>query len=102
MMKSSVAETSYAAYQKIISTGYANVIQQRICFWLAQNPRSTRREISTAINIEISCISGRVRELLDAGVLIEIAPRPCKITNNKAAVLDLAYKHPLAQAELRW
>lgn len=63
-----VAHTSISAYHDIDRS----CIRAYIAGVVAQFGPMTRRQISEKTSLETSCVSGRVKELLDAGSLKEL------------------------------
>jgi hypothetical protein len=54
----------------------------------------TRAELAARLNIRVASVCGRVNELLEAGLIVELDRRKCIETGAKA--------HPLFDAERQW
>lgn len=50
----------------------------------------TLREICAITRLEINTVSGRVNELKKAGLLIEAAPRKCRVTGRTVTPVEVA------------
>lgn len=85
-----VRDTSKSAYKEHKSSGEAESQQNRILTLLADRPAMTRAEIAKALNMRLSSICGRVRELLNAGKLQDHPRRPCSITGIMSHEVSIA------------
>ena len=75
---------SIEAYRKHIETGKAKTQWIKIYEFMRRRQPLTRSEISERTGIRMSSVCGRVKELLDAGLLIEEERRKCMITHEPA------------------
>ena len=80
-----VRDTSRIAYAVMDLAPQQAAIVRR----LARHPGMTRREIATALHLDVSAVAGRVNELIAAGRLKECGQRSCKVTGRTAYALDL-------------
>ena len=70
MMKS--RQTSFEAYNSIISDGTVQTQQKQIISLLRMYPDGfTRQELKDYLNMNINAVTGRVKELLEKDVLAE-------------------------------
>lgn len=82
-------DTSLQAYDGMQSKLGAQ--QQRIVSFLTTHERPmTRGELAALTGLAINSVCGRVKELLDAGVLIEDPARACKFSGRSAHPLKVA------------
>lgn len=70
------------------SSSYAR-IRQRILAYVAAKGSATRRQIAEELQLETSCVAGRVNELISAGALVEFGLDPCPITGRRVHWLRL-------------
>lgn len=64
--------TSKAAYLHLVETGKASTKRNQILEYVSRHPGCTRNAIVRGIpGMTVNCCSGRVRELLDCGALVE-------------------------------
>ena len=70
-----VADTSIRSYRSLLDSGRTTRRQHDILRVMVEGKTYSRRELARLTGLEINCICGRVRELLDAGALIEAAQR---------------------------
>jgi len=82
-------DTSISAYREC--AGVFATQRERIFDYLKKVPDATRREIATALKLDVSAVSGRVNEMI--ADLEELPRRKCKITGIMA--------HPVRIAELK-
>jgi len=80
-----VRQNSIETYIDINLEGKVDRQQDAILAYVMRHPKSTRREIATALNIDSSSVSGRVNELVGGGKLIELAKRKDTITGRTAS-----------------
>lgn len=89
-----VRDTSMVAYRSMEWSGKLTRQQKKIVDFIAGSRHRdfTRQEISSGTELPINAVCGRVRELLDAHVLEEVAGgrRECRITGESANALRLA------------
>lgn len=88
-----VRDTSMAAYRSLEWSGKLTK-QQRVVheFMLANRQRDyTRQELGDALQMSINRICGRVKELIDCGVVEEVdgGRRRCRVTGENANTLRL-------------
>lgn len=79
-MKTAVAETSLAAYDELRSTGKLNTRQQQVMAVIQPGRDYSLQELVMLSGLPINCVSGRVKELKDAGQLKHGPKRPCSLT----------------------
>lgn len=87
-----VADTSREAYQEIKTNGKKVTGQQRVIAFLSKsNDSFTRAEIATYSGLPLSTVCGRVRELIDSGLIEEPlnGRRKCSIRGTKAKTVQL-------------
>jgi DNA-binding MarR family transcriptional regulator len=89
-MKTNVASTSIAAYHNF--THHYTGIKGRILDALEVGKKYTRREIANLVGIDYSCASGRVKELLQDGVLVEPETAPRGYKGCSVGLVELAAK----------
>ena len=76
-----VKDTSRAAFAEM--QPHLQPMQQRIVSCLAMHDRPfTRNELAALTGIAIPSICGRIKELLDAGVLVEGVARACRVSGS--------------------
>lgn len=83
-MRTNVRDTSREAYVQLQTEGKLGPKQQQIVDFIAKRAGSdfSRIELSSGTGMAINCVAGRVKELLDLGVLKEGRRRACTITHN--------------------
>ena len=81
-----IKDTSFSAYREGNNTGLFGTQKERILNFLKYTSEATRREIATALNMDVSAVSGRVNEMLNKEIE-ELPRRKCNITN--------IYAHPI-------
>ena len=69
--------TSRIAYKQLIEEGKSHTQKSCIVRLLKHEYPLSRREISKATNIELSSVSGRVKELIELDILEEVTMRKC-------------------------
>jgi DNA-binding MarR family transcriptional regulator len=75
------AATSIATYHDDSFQYGAGLLRKRIADHVRFRGPMTGREIAADLQLETGTVSGRLRELIVAGDLVELAdPRPCPIT----------------------
>lgn len=84
MPNTDVRESSHIAYGLLKTEGKLGPKQQQIVEFIAKRPGSdfSRVELSSGTRLTINCVAGRVKELIDLGVLREGRRRLCTITHN--------------------
>lgn len=86
-----VRTTSASAYRRMQNNGRLFRATEEIFSALSVAPEPmTRRELEAATGLRINQISGRVKELLLQGRIVEDGRRRCKITGNEVNVLRVA------------
>ena len=88
-----IAETSIGAYhdRRRVASGLSQ--QQRILWFLSNNwrmPNWSIGEIAQALDLEKSTVSGRVRELLNAGLVVHGEKRPDRLSGITVRPIRLA------------
>ncbi len=92
---SGVRKTSLEAYAKLRLYGKLSAQQQSIIYLFLLNPAPrTRQEIAKEAGLTINATCGRVKELLDLGVLSEVGRKTCAVTSNDVNALVLSTKGP--------
>lgn len=76
----SVAETSINAYKEHKAQGKVGTQAMRIFDAMLFGKDYSRRELVGITGLELSSVCGRVNEMLQVGMLKEVAPRKCKVT----------------------
>ena len=79
-----VRSISIEAYEKHKNSGKQLVQWVLIYDWLRSSSGWTRAEISEHMGIRMSSVCGRVKELLDANLLVEGPRRTCTVTGEAA------------------
>jgi predicted transcriptional regulator len=89
-----VRNISIEAYEKHHASGRALTQWQKLYVYLStcSHPK-TRAEISATTGIRLSSVCGRVKEMMQAGLLEEFPRRRCAITDEPA--------HPVGLAEVQ-
>lgn len=83
-----IKHSSRIAYAE--SSEAHRLIRQRIRDYVQQHGPATRRAIASALDLETSCVAGRVNELMRAGVLVEFGLAPCPRTGRRVHWLRIA------------
>ena len=88
---SGVRDTSMAAYRSLEWSGKLSKQQRIVHDFMSANAQRdyTRQELGDALQMSINRICGRVKELVDCGVLEEVGRRECRVTGENANVLRL-------------
>ncbi len=76
----SVAKTSIDAYKQHKAEGKVGAQAMRIFDAMLFGKDYSRRELMGITGLELSSICGRVNEMLQIGMIKEVAPRKCKVT----------------------
>lgn len=84
-----VAETSVLAYRHHEKTGKLSAQCQHILACLNPGRDYSRRELIAITDMELSSITGRVNELVGVGLLVELAPRKCRLTGRSITPVAL-------------
>lgn len=82
-MRTNVQQTSLLAYYDLQGAKLNNM-QQRVYDLLARGGVFTNSEISHALHMPINCVTPRVYELREKGLVIPGAKRQCGITGRIA------------------
>ena len=78
-------QTSRDAYNRAKVSGKLTAQQEAVMAWLrGRIGDATRQEISRGSGIAINAVCGRVKELLDAGEIVETGRRRCRVTGETA------------------
>lgn len=86
-----IRTTSAAAYRRMQDNGRLFGATEEIVAALSRAPEPmTRREIEHVTGLRINQVSGRVRELLEHGRIVEDSRRRCKITGNEVNTVRMA------------
>lgn len=93
--RTEVRDTSHEAIARLRATGQVNRRQAELLeAFAARRSRgylsATRQEIATELGWQINRVCGRVKELLDAGRIVEGDKRECAVTGQTAYPLSLA------------
>lgn len=84
-----VRDTSREAYQE--TTEERAKCQQRILAALRKAGATSRRAIASMTGLEVSCVAGRVNELIKVGLVREQEqPQPCPITGRNVHWIEAA------------
>lgn len=89
-----VSENSKAIYKDILDEGLVGEQQIKVLDWLAQNPRSTDKELSVASGMNINAVTGRRNELARLGLVHSIGKRECNVTGRMAMEWAVANPRP--------
>ena len=83
---------SLLAYYKGTYSGRFSQKRFEVLDYITKHPNLTRQMISERMKVPINCITGRVCELLDAGLVDEIKanPRNMLVSNFQAPVYEVA------------
>lgn len=97
-MKTNVAGTSVERYKQLVAEGMDDRQKARILSKMEHGKGYTRGELSELTLLTINAVTGRVRELLDDGLLVEVEgeKRECSVSGFTAKVVRLAEKEPVA------
>ncbi len=80
-----VRGTSVEAHRKLKASGKLTAQQEAVMAWLRSRiGDATRQEISRGSGIAINAVCGRVKELMDAGEIVETGRRRCRVTGETA------------------
>lgn len=92
MTATAIRDTSLIAYDRLRETGRIQPQEQAIlrALYLSLGQAMTRAELAAAAGIRHSSACGRVKALLDVGVLEELPRRRCRITGESAHPVRLA------------
>lgn len=85
-----VATTSATAYRDHKETGRVSAQQQTILDALQDGFALSRREIADETGLELSSVCGRVNELLQIGLLVEVRARQCNLTGRTVRPVMIA------------
>lgn len=76
-MKTDVALTSIESYYELIRTGKQQTLRCKVLKCILDHHKNpyhdgiTRRQIGTMLGMELGTVAGRVKELLEAGAVVE-------------------------------
>lgn len=73
---------SRQVYRDHIANGKALTQWMKVLRAIEARPRMTRAELERATGIRLTSVCGRVKELLDADVIAEVANVRCSVTGN--------------------
>lgn len=100
-MKTNVRAISIEAYHRHISSGKALPQWCRILDYIKRHPNVTRAQLEKALGMRISSVCGRVKSLLDAGLITESEQTiRCPVTKEWAHALRLAREDALSQRDM--
>jgi hypothetical protein len=88
-----VASTSIEAYIEHKDTGKLGKQASNILEKMVPAKDYSRKELARLTGFELSSICGRVNELLEMGMLEELAPRKCSITGKNIHPVKLREQH---------
>ena len=88
---SSVRDTGLDAYSSAKASGLLSKQQAHLLAFFQQRPGRdfTRQEVATGIDWGINVVCGRVKELIDCGILVEKPRRMCNETGQPAHPVTL-------------
>jgi hypothetical protein len=91
-MRTAVSDTSLLAFDRLRESPRLSAQERAVlsALNLSATGALTRAEIAVRAEIRHSSACGRVRSLLDAGVLIEEPRRACRVTGEAAHPVRLA------------
>lgn len=90
-MKTNVHPNSKDAYTDLIESGELTRTKSIVVDVLKRHPGITRETIATLANMKESSVCGRVRELIDADLVVEVGTTKNRM-GTKAATLALKEK----------
>lgn len=89
-MKTNVANSSLAAYDEL-QQGRMAECKQKIINSMSHGMLYSRRQIAQITGLEVSCVAGRVNELLNVDKLLEVVGTiQCPITRRRVEAIALA------------
>jgi predicted transcriptional regulator len=68
-------ETRDESYKKLIENNNLSLSQNMILSYIMDNPKLSRQSISERMGLTINSVCGRVKELIDLGLIIEDGQR---------------------------
>ena len=93
-MKTAVAETSIDCYHDPDIQETHTKLREQILAAMDIHCSYTRREIADMVDIDYSCASGRVKELIEGGDLIEVGTAP---QGHKGRMVGLVRRSPFTK-----
>lgn len=100
-MKTTVADTSLLAYDRLREGPQLGAQQRRVLDYLREHAGRdyTRKELARALGLEPGTIAGRVNELIAVGLIVELPRRTCAVSGQSAHAVRASRNQP-EQAEL--
>ena len=105
-MKTNMATTSLESYYELIRSGKANTQRCAVLKCILdhhKNPHHdgiTRRSIGTKLGMELGTVAGRVKELVDAGAVVEDGTVQDPRTGKQVKLIKLVGQRPKPQPDL--
>jgi len=82
-----ISVTSETSFQEIRDS--LGQKQFQILNYLALLGHATNNEISKQYGIPINCVTPRIKELREMGIVTQVSKRPCKVTGRRAMVWEV-------------
>lgn len=70
-MSQAVQTSSIETYHQLEDSGTAGRIRDRVFRFIREHKYCTRRQVAHSLELETSCVAGRVNELITAGLVAE-------------------------------
>ena len=85
-------DTSLLAFADLLEQGEINRRQFEVLDFLTEHHglNFSRREIAKMTGMELCCVTGRVNELLQKGLVVEEAKRACGVTRRTVHPIRVA------------
>lgn len=82
--------TKQKSFREITDDGTRSKRRRQVYTLIAEHPHCSRADIAKLGNIRLSCVCGRVNELIEAGRVVEVGTKVDSETHKTVALLDLA------------
>jgi len=79
-------QTSLSAFYELKDSGRLGERQEQVFQAINKYSPITNTELSTILKLPINCVTGRVKELRDYGLVMEKGKRKCNITGKMCYV----------------
>ena len=99
-MKTEVALTSIESYYELVRTGKQHTLRCKVLKCILDHHKNpyhdgiTRRSIGAKIDMELGTVAGRVKELVDAGAVVEEGTVVDPRTNKSVKLIKLVGARP--------
>lgn len=88
-------------YAQLKVSGDCATQKDRVYVFMRGHPNHTRAELAQAMNLPLSSICGRVKELIDEGAVLESGKRrPCRVTGRNVHYLEALGADEMHQADM--